>query len=229
MPIGPANLHTVPGHFLNNTIGIAGKIIYWGQYFCINSTDYLLLFATSGEVYAYNIQTNGWATIGTGLGGVQARADQWKNSTVLIVDTTGYYTWDGTTFSSLSLGGILPSAPWNSPDIAVFSNHVWIYINRVLYIGAINDFTVATGFQVVNGATTQQLTDPQMRGQQVRMLSASGYLYLLFKSSIFLISDAYIPASASPPAVTFSIINTFLLLRLLTFILNNLISLRQMR
>jgi len=204
MPIGPANLTTVPGHFLYTNIGI-NKTIYWMQYVCINSIDYIIACSTAGDLYSYNISTNIWTLITSTLGGVQCRMDQWKNSLVLIADTTGYYTWDGTTFTNLT-GGIIPSAPLVNPDIAVFANHVWLYSNRLLYISAINDYT-ATGFGVAAGAVTQQLTDPQMRGQCVRMMSASGYLYMLFKSSIFLISDAYIPASASPPAVTFSFIN----------------------
>ena len=208
MPIGPANLHSVPGHLLTNMF-FAGKSIYWMQYMCINSTDYLMACSTAGDLYAYNIVANTWSLVSSVLGGVQTRMDQWKNSTILIIDTTGYYSWDGTTFTTLT-GGIIPSATLTNPEIAVFANFVWIYSNRVLYISGIDDYTGTAGtggFLVANGATTQQLTDPQMRGQIVRMISASGYLYLMFKSSIFLISDAYIPASASPPAVTFSFIN----------------------
>lgn len=210
MPIGPANLHTVPGHLLLQTLG-SGKTIYWMQYACINSTDYLFCFATSGEIYAYNVGANTYSLINSGtlMGGSQTRLDQWKNSTVLFIDTTGYYSWDGTTFSTLT-GGIIPSGTLVNPDIAVYANHVWIYSNRLLYVSGINDYTGTAstgGFLVANGAVIQQLTDPQMRGQVVRMLSASGYLYLFFKSSIFLISDAYIPTSASPPAVVFSFPN----------------------
>ena len=210
MPIGSANLHTVPGHTFAQTLG-TGKTIYWMQYACINSTDYLFCFASSGDIYAYNIGANTYAQINgaTLMGGVQTRMDQWKNSTVLFLDTTGYYSWDGTTFTQLT-GGIIPSGTLVNPEIAVYANHVWLYSNRLLYVSGINDYTGsggAAGFAVANGAVIQQLTDPQMRGQVVRMLSASGYLYLFFKSGIFLISDVYIPTSASPPAAVFSFPN----------------------
>jgi hypothetical protein len=206
MPIGPANLHTVPGHTLLQTLG-TGKTIYWAQYACLSNTDYLFCFARTGEIYAYNITANTYALINSSnsMGGVQTRMDQWKNSTILFLDTTGYYSWDGTTFAAVT-GGIIPSGTLVNPEIAVYANHVWLYSNRLLYVSGINDYT-GTGFGVAAGAVTQQLTDPQMRGQVVRMLSASGYLYLFFKSAIFLISDVYIPTSASPPAAVFSFPN----------------------
>ena len=91
-----------------------------------------------------------------------------------------------------------------SPDIAVFSNRVWIYSDRALYVSTINDYT---DFTLVDGSMVQQLTDPQIRGQLTRMLSSNGYLYLLAKSSIFVISDVYIPANAVPPAPVFSVLN----------------------
>ena len=107
--------------------------------------------------------------------------------------------------------GLLPqntTAPYaqylTSPDIAVFSNRVWIYSDRALYVSGINSYT---DFTVDAGAVVQQLTDPQTRGQLTRMLSSNGYLYLLAKSSIFVISDVYIPSGAVPPAPVFSILN----------------------
>lgn len=208
MPIGAANLSTVPGPLLLNSIT---DTVYYADFATLQGVDYAYLFGTSGQIYQYNIATNSYTTIngGTLMGGVRTRMDQWKNSTILFVDTTGYYSWNGTTFAALT-GGIIPSGTLVSPDIAVFSNHVWIYSDRVLYIGGINDYTATTGtggFLVANGAVVQQLTDPQMRGQVTRMKSASGYLYLVFKSSIFIISDVYIPTSATPPACLFSILN----------------------
>jgi hypothetical protein len=113
----------------------------------------------------------------------------------------------GTAFSP----GLLPqntSSPYaqylTSPDIAVFSNRVWIYSDRALYVSGINS---DTDFTIDAGAIIYQLTDPQMRGQLTRMLSSNGYLYLLAKSSIFVVSDVYIPTNAVPPAPVFTPIN----------------------
>lgn len=443
IPIGDANVHTVPD-ISASLVNYASDTIYWLQYANINSTDYLFAFGGSGAIYAYNIAANTSAQInvGTPLSGFNTRMDQWKNQLVLFADSTGYYSWNGTTFTGpytggtaadtavvsatvsgatgtllfqstpinlyngavVSLSGFTPSgwngkfpvtqltlptvssalintaftlgtivfssahnlatgaivtltgfvstgwnatftatvvnsttitipftaaptialpsitngnavgttctltfatphglstgqyitlfnmnpAGWNgqwqvtvtnstqvtftnpgspsnatspygtavvsnattlgtitvgnmwtisftsapstatvigtalgpgllpqnasspyaqyltSPDIAVFSNRVWIYSDRALYVSAINSYT---DFTLLDGAVVQQLTDPQIRGQLVRMLSANGYLYLLGKSSIFVISDVYIPNGAVPPAPVFSVLN----------------------
>jgi hypothetical protein len=112
--------------------------------------------------------------------------------------------WDGTTFSGPITGGIIPGGTPVNPDIAVFSNRVWLYTNRALYVSAINS---VTDFTLNSGAITQNLVDPQLRGQSTRLFSASGYLYILAKSSIFVISDVYIPSGVNPPAPVFTILN----------------------
>lgn len=116
-----------------------------------------------------------------------------------------------TVIGTINSPGLLPqnaTTPYaqylTSPDIAVFSNRVWIYSDRALYVSGIDSYT---DFTIDAGSVVQQLTDPQIRGQLTRMLSSNGYLYLLAKSSIFVISDVYIPANAVPPAPVFSVLN----------------------
>lgn len=112
---------------------------------------------------------------------------------------------NATVNGTVVLDQLLPSAGnWGSPDIAVFSNRVWIYSKRQLFVSALNG---PTDFQIADGSIVQNLTDPQLRGESTRLFSASGYLYIFGKSSIFVISDVYIPTSASPPAPVFSILN----------------------
>ena len=205
IPIGAANLHTVPD-ISSSLIDYGADSIYWAEYANINSTDYLICFATNGKVFAYNIAANTSAQINVGklLSGAGSRMDQWKSQYILFYDTTGYYSWDGTTFTGPITGGIIPGGTPVNPDIAVFSNRVWLYSGRGLYVSAINS---VTDFTLVNGAITQILTDPQLRGESTRLFSASGYLYILGKSSIFVISDVYIPSGASPPAPVFTVLN----------------------
>ena len=205
IPIGAANLHSV-ADLSASLVDYSTDSIYWIEYANINSTDYLIAFATNGKVFAYNIAANTSAQINVGklLSGSNSRMDQWKSQYILFYDTTGYYSWDGTTFTGPITGGIIPGGTPVNPDIAVFSNRVWLYSDRALYVSAINS---TTDFTLANGAITQILTDPQLRGQATRLFSASGYLYILGKSSIFVISDVYIPASASPPAPVFSVLN----------------------
>lgn len=205
MPIGPSNLHTIP-NISSALVDYSTDSIYWVEYANINSTDYLILLATNGKVFAYNISANTSTQINAGklFSGTGSRLDQWKNQYILFADSTGYYSWDGTTFTGPITGGIIPGGTMVSPDIAVYANRVWIYSDRVLYVSAINS---TTDFTLASGAITQNLTDPQLRGQANRLFSASGYLYIIAKSSVFVISDVYIPTSASPPAPVFSILN----------------------
>jgi hypothetical protein len=207
MPIGHANCHTVPS-LPNVGFGSPTGSIYWIQYANINAKDYLYSFTSTGAILQTDIAAGpGFTTVinpTTPLSGAGTRMDQWKNQQVLFIDSTGYYSWDGTTFTGPISGGIIPAPTLTSPDISVFSNRVWIYSNRVLYVSSINSYT---DFTTANGAITQNITDPQARGQITRMYSALGYLYLFFKSSVFLISDVYIPTGASPPAPVFSFLN----------------------
>jgi hypothetical protein len=205
IPIGGGNLHTV-ADISSALVNYGSDSIYWAEYANINSTDYLICFASNGKVFAYNIAANTSAQINVGklLSGANSRMDQWKSQYILFYDTTGYYSWDGTTFTGPITGGIIPGGTPVSPDIAVFSNRVWLYSGRALYVSAINS---VTDFTLVNGAITQILTDPQLRGESTRLFSASGYLYILGKSSIFVISDVYIPSGASPPAPVFTVLN----------------------
>ena len=203
IPLGAGNLHTIDG-LSASLVDYTTNSIYWIEYANINSTDYLIAFASNGKVYAYNISANTNTLIFSAMSGSGTRMDQWKSQYILFYDTTGYYSWDGTTFTGPITGGIIPSGTITAPDIAVFSGRVWLYSNRALYVSVLNS---VTDFTTVNGAITQNLTDPQLRGQLTRLYSASGYLYLIGKSSVFVISDVYIPASASPPAPVFSILN----------------------
>ena len=437
IPIGHSNVHTIPA-ISSALVNYSTDVIYWLQYVNINSIDYLILFSSNGKVFAYNISSATSTQINSGnlLSGAGSKCDQWKNSVVVIADSNGYYTWDGTTFTGpitggtalptissatgsgsvgtllfatspttlyqgavISLTGFTPSgwngkfavtiptlptvtsaisslttgtiifgsshglvsnsiitltgftslgwnatytatvvnattitipfiAPpltnlpavtsataagttgtitysvahglvtgqsiitayftgsgWNgtfvvtvtsstvvtitvasgtatatgigssalasasilgtitvgnlftipttaatasvigtaltpgllpqnsttpfaqtlpNSDIAVFSNRVWIYSNRALYVSAINSYS---DFTLVDGSLVQNLTDPQLRGEANRLYSANGYLYIMGKSSIFVISDVYIPTGANPPAPVFSILN----------------------
>jgi hypothetical protein len=213
MPIGHSNLHTVPG-LSASLVNYGADTIYWAEYANINSTDYIISFATTGKIFAYNITGNSSSQINVGhlFSGAGSRMDQWKNTNILFVDSTaGYWTWDGSTFNNTNLtGGIIPGSFGTVVDIAVFSNRVWLYTNRLLYISGLNDFTATVstgGFLVANGALIQNITDPQARGECVRLIGANGYLYMLFKSSIFVVSDVYIPTGASPPTPVFTILN----------------------
>lgn len=209
MPIGDANLHTVP-NISGMLIDYLGDPIYWMQFATLNYIDYMFLFSTTGKVFQYNIVAGVSTQINVGalLSGAGSRMDQWKNSNILFIDSTGYYSWDGTNFILISGVGV----PSNGTDIAVYQGRVWIAQGRVITLSGPDDYTQPS-FLPLNGAATVNLTDPQLRGAVTRMVSANGYLYIGGRSSWNIISDVYIPtnsttgASAVPPTPVFTNLN----------------------
>lgn len=195
-PIGAANLHTING-ISTQLVDYGIDLIYWSVYVNLLGTNYLINFASDGKVFAYNIdaQTSAQINIGLPLSGLGSRATQWKNSQVLIIDSTGYYHWDGTTFAQITGTGV----PTAGNDIAVYSGRVWIFNARLLVVSAADDYTAAA-FLATNGAIAINLTDPTLRGVVTRAIAANGYLYFTGASSVNVISNVYIPAGASPPA-----------------------------
>jgi len=170
IPIGHANLHAVPdvSSMLRDFVGTT---IYRFQYANINNLDYLICFGTNGAVQAYAIATGTATTIAAAgtLSGSGSKMDQWKNQAVLIVDTNGYYAWDGSTFTQINTGtnkGILPASPLVSPDIAVYNGYVWLYSNRVLYVSNPNQYNSSAGTAVsttanfLSGSTTINVVNP---------------------------------------------------------------------
>jgi hypothetical protein len=200
-PIGNGNIRTV-----NNISGVlfdySNSVIYWAQYVNIAGTDYEICFATNGTVHAYNIITGTSSQIGSGFSGSSSRVAQWKNTVALFVDSTGYYSWDGTTFALISGTGV----PTSGTDIAVCFGRVWISQNRLVTFSGANDYTAAS-FTVANGAGSLALTDPTLRSTVTRLSAQNGYLYIIGPTSINAISDVYVPSGASPPTPLFTNLN----------------------
>ena len=269
-PIGAANAHTVPAPFIT-AFAASGDTIYWGQYVNINNVDYILLFGTSGKVYAYNESGNTYATINTGnlLSGAASRCSQWKNNVALFIDANGYFSWNGSTFTKLSNAS--NGTPTGGQDIAVAFGRVWVANGRVLYYSSQDDYGVnltstvtawanstvytngvskvvdltsgnvytctqtgtsaatgtgpsGTGTGIVDGSCTWNyvgtsawatsngssfinLTDPLLRSVVQRLYPANGYLYIFGATSMFIISNVYVPSGASPPLPVYTMLN----------------------
>lgn len=154
IPIGNANLQTVPAPNVSWT-GLGGTDTpYYGEYVNLNGTDYVLFFTSDGDIHWLNLNNNTTGTFGSGFGTQVIRAAQWKNQYVLFV-TSGpsngaLYAWDGTTFSQISSAA--NAAPYGSlQDIAVCFGRVFVAEGRVLNYSGIDDFGLV-GFNV-NGNT----------------------------------------------------------------------------
>lgn len=204
IPIGDEN-----GHVVNNISASllnygATDIIYWSQGVNLNGTEYLVNFATTGKVFFYNITggTSAQVNVGNLLSGAGSRCDQWQNTVILFIDSTGYYSYDGTTFAKITGTGV----PTAGTDIAVYANYIWIVNGRSLFVSGLGAGATyaAAAWAASAGAQVVTLIDPQIRGTVSRLKAANGYLYLYGDTSINAISDVYIPSGASPPTPQFS-------------------------
>lgn len=210
-PIGPGNLHSVPGPSasLHN---FSGDSVYFAQFAQIGAVPFLFIFTTNGKVFTWNFNTSTAVQINSGhlFSGAGSRMAQWQTKYILFVDSTGYYSWDGTTFTVLTaLGGNVPTA---GVDIMVFSGRVWVANGRLVTISSANDGTAATdpttlaGWSTANGGTFLNLTDPTLVGAVTRLWAQNGFGYIFGTTCIYAIADVYVPAGASPPTPVYTII-----------------------
>ena len=103
MPIGFANAKVVPAQTSTLQTHVATGYYYYA--YNINGTAYIFVATTGGAAYQilatspYTITTIAAAGI---FSGTSTQIAQWKNERILIIDTNGYKTWDGSTLTSIS-------------------------------------------------------------------------------------------------------------------------------
>lgn len=199
MPLGDANLHTVPG--LSNALhDFAGATIYATQFGMVLSVPYLFCYSTAGAIIAYNLNANSATQIATGFSGSVTRSVPFYNIYQLFIDTSGYYSWDGTTFAQVTGAGV----PATGSDIAVFAGSVWISSGRLISISAaydpgVIDPTAAAAWSGANGATFLAMTDPSLVGNITRLVSFNGFLYIFGPTCVWGLTDVFVPAGSIPP------------------------------
>lgn len=195
MPVGYANLKCVPyqGSPVATIVGVS--INYW-KYVNLNNTDYLMMSTLGGGVYALNLTTYVVTVVQPGgtLTGTVAMA-QWKNERVLIIANNGYFTWDGTTWTSL---GGTTSAPSSGSTIATFAGRVWIGANRTVSFSAPNSYT---DFQTASAGGSFIITDETLHSGINDLVTANNFLYIYGDASINVVSDVRV---ATGPVTLFS-------------------------
>lgn len=201
-PIGFANIHSIADQSaaLHN---YGADTIYTDGNVNISNTEYLLQASTTQKLFAYNVPGNSVAQINgaINLAGSGTTFAQWSNSTALLVDSTGYYDWNGSG-NIVSIGGAT-GAPTSGSAIAVYQNRVWIIQGRTLFFSVAGSFT---DFTVANGGGSIVLTDPVLRSNVTALFAQNGYLYIFGVSSVQALSDLYVPAGASPPTPNFTLL-----------------------
>jgi hypothetical protein len=210
MPLGDANLHSVPG--LSAALyAFGGTNTIWGaQFGCVNSVPYLFCYSTQGNIIAYNLSTSTAAQINGSYtlsnGGV--RMAPFYNIYILFIDSTGYYSWNGTTFTLLN-GANQPAA---GTDIAVFAGSVWVANGRLITLSAAylatgtTDPTNNSAWLTANGATFLAMTDSSIVGNLTRLWAQNGFLYIFSPTSVWALTDVFVPTNASPPAPVWTLL-----------------------
>lgn len=199
IPIGAQNLHVVP-NISSALFDYSSDPIYLQQSANLNGQEFLINFSVNGNVHLFNVDANTDQVINTNfpLSGASSRSSQWKNTVLLFVDATGYYSYDGTTFQKITGPGV----PSSGDAIAVYEGRVWIAEGRLLVNSGADDYTAASFLQV-NGAAFVSLTDPQIRTKVQRMIVSNGVLYLVAGTSVNMIYNVQVPTGAVPPTPTY--------------------------
>lgn len=195
-PIGFGNSKVVPQRSYLATLP---QTAYYFSNYNINNTPYLVAACVDGVVRQINVNTGAITVIGSGFSTSNVSTAQWANQYLLIIDTTGYYTWDGTTLVNRS--GVT-GAPSTGTSIATYSGRVWITSGRTLSYSApasVSDFQPASA----GGSTT--LTDETLVSNINGIISANNYLYVFGDDSINIIGDVRITTGTT--TTTFSNVN----------------------
>lgn len=209
IPVGDANMHVVP-NISSALYDFTTDTVFEAVYAQVGTTPYLFCFTTTGKIFAYNVSAQTAAQINSGHSiSTACRMTQWMNTYVLFIDSTGYYSWNGTTFSVITGTGV----PTAGTDIVTYAGRVWIANGRLVsYTAAYDgtsttDPTQATAWSATNGSGFLNMTDPTLVGSIVRLYQQNGYLYIFGATCIYALSDIYVPEGASPPTPVYTLTN----------------------
>jgi hypothetical protein len=188
MPVGFGNLKTVPQKSAALAT-LTGETPYYSKNYNISNTQYMFYACQSGAAYQVRVSDGAKTTIAVAgtFSGNAVQIAQWKNERILIIDTSGYYDWNGTTLTNDS--GV-SGAPSNGSCIATFANLVWIITgttNRTIAwsnTNAYNDFTGAGGSTTIN--------DETLISAITQLLPANNFLYVFGIDSINIIADVQV-------------------------------------
>ena len=168
----------------------------WGL--TLNGAPVMIAVGSDGSLT--QVTPGGVTTVIAGAGTVTTLAHIaiFRSSPVLIVcPTFGYFSWDGTTFTTISTTLV-------GTAIAVFEGRVWIANNRTITYSAPNS---STDFTAANGGGSTILTDEAFPGNITALASALEELWIVGDGAIDALANV-VATGTSPNVVTsFSITN----------------------
>ena len=148
-------------------------------------TATLILFLSDGSAYKHVIGTGITSNVWVASTFTDARAAQWKQESVLVIDpVNGYFEYDGTTIQTIDAG-------FPGSFITVFNNRAIIAkVNtNTVSISAPNDFT---DFATANGGLIVIINEEQLKGNITGLISTTDIVYIFGETSTIAMSNIYI-------------------------------------
>ena len=195
IPIGGGNVRLVPGKTDLTTSGVALPATISRFYgFVLAGTPIFMVIGADGSVVQVNVTTGVVTAVAAAATvTVNARMTMWQDTHILVIDSTGYFSWDGTTWA-VAVAAVTGSA------IAVFEGRAWIKTGRrtIQWTAPLtyNDVTVAAG------AGSKVLTDPVFVGDIMNLLPALQQLWVIGEGAVNAISN--VQTLGTPFVTTFN-------------------------
>lgn len=201
VPVGAGNVKILPGAGpVLATLPVPGATL-WGFSLTRSGAQTPILYAVSTDGSIREIAQSGAMTTVCAAGTVTTacRLAQWQDTRILIVDPTkGYFTWDGTTFTTID-------AAKTGYDVEVYAGRAWIVstARTVTYTapGTYSDFTIG------NGSGAFSVNDPAFKGDINKLVSAFELLFIVGDAGLNSISNVAATGTAPNVLTTFSNVN----------------------
>ncbi len=189
MPIGFGNLKVVPSQSaIKATLAATA---YFRRGYNIAGQAYTFYACSNGSAYQVNLTTYAITLIAAAgtFPATGTQIAQWKNERILIINSSGYWDWNGAALTSL---GGTTSAPTAGQHIETYASRVWISNGRTLNYSKAASYT---DFGAPGGNTV--ISDATLVGDITQLLSANNFLYFFGSDSINVIADVSVNAAGT--------------------------------
>lgn len=167
MPISDGNISSIPSYTEAFTVNANA---------CVRATNLII----NGKLNTYTFDGLALWENNYIIGGFNnPRLTVWQGTILLIIDTTGYYSWDGITLTQQQIFASIQGC------ITTYMGRVWISQNKTVIFSAPNSYT---DFSVEDGAGFFVLTGGNLRTNITGFAQNDNLLYIFGDHSINVIS-----------------------------------------